>query len=355
MPIKTTKTDLRLWPRPFAWLGRLLAYAGVGDEGAGDAGGDDDGGDDAGGDDGDDFGENMFGMDPDEVDDADAGDGGVKTPAKPKTKPKAQAEEEDEDEEDDDLEDDDEEDEENDEDEDEGEEDDEDDDVVALLTERWDAKLERLQAAGGHAGPAGARVALGAVKLKDEAFARYKAALEKDDGDDSRATAEAMFEIAMDAVIQSLGEYHANAVTPEVEAAQVSAASLNLDRKLEHFLETPEGAAMEASPKIKKAMGDLFNQHKAKFGWRLAMQVPYKDYFRMAGGKPVKGKAAKAAAGKGEQRTSKKKNEALAAARQPRGRRSAAAGARRGKAVPNAQRESDEYIRATSRPFFTVS
>ena len=359
----TTTSDEHPWMQPrTGWLGRLAAFLtayGAGED-EGDEGGD---GGDAGGDaDDDDDGDNLFGMDPDEVDEDDAGTGGVQDDDDDAGEGDDDADDDDGDDDDDDDEgegDEEDEDEENDEDDDEDDDDDQDDDeVVELLTERWDAKLERMQAAGEHAGPAGARVALGAVRLTDDGFKRFKAAMEKaEDDEDGRATAEAMFEVAMDAVVASLGEYHANAVSPEVEKAQVSAASLDMDRRLERFLDTPQGEDMEASPKIKKKMGELFEERKKKHGWRIAMQIPYKDYYRMAGGKAKGkgskgGKAAKRAAAK--KRSSKKKDEALAAARQPRGRRSTAP-RKGGKKVSNAQRESADYIRRTSKPFFSVN
>lgn len=357
----TTKTDLRPWPSPFSWLGRLLLVAGAGE---GDEGGEaatataDEGGE---GDEGDPS-DNLFGMDPEEVDESDATTGGVRQPEpekdKGKTEPKAQEteDEEEEDEELEELEDDEELEELEDDDKDEElEDDDEDeDDFATMLEERWDAKLERMAAAGEHGGPEAARVNLGAVELRKEAKAKFREAMEKareGDGGDDDATAEAMFEVAMDAVIQSLGEYHANGVTPHINAAHQAAASLDLDRRLESFLETPQGQDMESNADVKKRMGELFDARKRKHGWRRAMQIPYKDYYRMAGGK-VRGSKAKA---KSKARTSKKKDEALAAARQPRGRRStAAASGRRSQQPTNAQKESADYIRATSKPFFQV-
>ena len=338
----TTTDDRPAWMQERSgWLSRLARFLFV--SGAGDADSEGSEGEDASPDDdaGDvdgDFGdadadETMFGTDPDEADD-----------------------EEDEDEGEDDT-DNGEADDEEDEDEGEDEEGDQEEDeefepgeAAQLLEETWDSKLERAQNAGEGQGDR-LSMSLEDVQLRDSAFARYEAALENSDDSDSKATAKATFELAMDAVVQTLGKYHEHAVQNPMERTELKLADVDLKAQTAEFLETGEGQAMDADPALKKRMSERFDAYKKKHGWRLAMRVPFKDYYRMAGGKPVKaGKAAKAK----KSDASKKKNEALSAARAPKGKRSTAASARKRSTKSTAQK-SAEYIRDTEKPFFQVT
>jgi hypothetical protein len=301
--------------------------------------------DDEGGDvdgdfgDADDADETMFGTDPDETDDED------------EDAPGDQGDEEDDDEGDDDDEDDEDgEDDEDDEDEEEEADEFEPGEAAQLLEETWNSKLERAQAGGEGQGD---RLNLGleSVQLRKTALARYNKALEEADTDDGEATAKAMFEVAMDAVIQTLGQYHQNGVQAPMERTELKLADIDLKTQTAEFLETREGEAMAANPKLKAKMSERFERYKAKHGWRLAMRVPFKDYYRMAGGKPVK--AGKKAASK-KSAASKKKDAALSAARAPKGKRSTATSARKRSGKSTAQK-SAEYIRDTEKPFFQVT
>ena len=187
------------------------------------------------------------------------------------------------------------------------------------------------------------------MQLRKEAFSRYQKALESADDDDPEATAKAMFEVAVDAVSQTLAKYHTDAVQGQLSNAEIGLAKSDLASRMDRFEVTTEGKVMLADTALKGRMQKAFEDKKAQYGWRLAMTIPYLDYYRMAGGK--KGKAAKASKG-GE--AARNKDEALAASRSPRGRRTtAAAGRKPGK--KSTEQLSAEYIQATGVPFFNVS
>ena len=231
---------------------------------------------------------------------------------------------------------------------------------VESLNELWDARLERAAASGEGQGIK-PNVKLGNVKLREDGLKKFKEILAKE-GDDAEVQAEAIFEVAMDAAIQTLTAYDSQHVQKHLGGMTEKQMQSELDARWEEFTQTPAGRIAKEDEGIRQKMQEVWNDKVAKAGGskELAMRISYKDYFRLAGGRVTKKaldalgdapapKAKKSAASKAK----KRKAEALAAARSPRAKRTAGLGQRR-KAKTD-EEESAEYIAASDEPFFSVN
>ena len=192
--------------------------------------------------------------------------------------------------------------------EDEDEDEDEDDDAGMALRSSWEARLATASATRGDERP---RIPLNGVRLGDEARKRFDEARKAEDGEKD---ADAIFEIAMDAVLQTLGVYHDNVAKPKHETAEKSIRNVQVGSRLNTFR---KAVGDSLTPKIERKMAEVYQEFAAKHGWREADAVPLTDLFRMAGGRmPKKGK--KPAAQKPEDKAARAKAAALGAARGPR-------------------------------------
>lgn len=363
---KTTMTlpETEISPLRWGWLERLAGHfcaAYAGDEG--DEGGDDGG--DEGGDPAVEDEDMAFGGDDDDDDQGDeGGDDDAGDDDALEDDDSALFDDEDEDDEadaDDDSDDDD----ASDDDDDEIDDDDLDEEAaqaehnerVEALSELWDTRLEKAAAAGEGASLR-PNVKLGDVKLRADGLAKFKEILSKE-GADADIQAEAIFEVAMDAAIQTITAYDAQHVQTHLGEMSKAQQKRELDRRYEEFSETPEGVVMNADPALKKKMQEVWNEKVEKAGGstELAMRISYKDYFRLAGGRVTKKALREAKAGKSSKKAAKKparsKTKAIAAGRSPRARQ--ATGIAKPRVKKSDERESAEHIAASSEPFFSVS
>lgn len=256
----------------------------------------------------------------------------------------AEESEEDEDLEDDDEEEDDEEEEDED---DEEEEDDEPDEAAQALRQSWEARLQTSP----DPDPA-PRLNVDGVSLREEARERF--ARLRDKGDEGEHDADAIFEIAMDAVAQTLGAYHNQVAAPGSEKVSKTLRNQQVGRNLREFrAEVGE----RLTPAIEDRMGAIYTEIADSQGWRKADQIPLKDLFKMAGGRLSKprGKKAKRSKAKKKTRAQRQKQEALAATRGPKaiGRTSPGKGKGKGRTQNKELAETAEHIRST-RPFFSL-
>lgn len=231
------------------------------------------------------------------------------------------------------------------------EEDDEDFDVSGDLEERWVTKLERrIRDADDELVPPKLQLGLQGVNLRDDAFKRFKEALEAE-GDDSKAQANAAFEVAIDAVAQVLGLYDVHRHQRDYEGLARRVGAGDLRTHLSAFEQTPEGQAMSASPKLRKRMAKKFDAVQRRLGWRAAMAIPPQDYFKMAGGKVKSAKGEDA--GAAETKSKRQKKRALGAAAAPRGGRSTRAGAQKRREQDPDERYG-KFLEERARPFFSL-
>lgn len=206
-------------------------------------------------------------------------------------------------------------------------------------------------------------VKLGEVQIRSEARARFKKVLEKD-GDDAEIQAEAIFEVAMDAAMQTMEQYHSQDVAPRLTTRLEANQAATLNSRYEAFVKTPEGAKMNADKTVRDEMQRRWEADKQKHGVSAAMKLSYKDYFRLSGGKVTKAERAahtkgtaapKKAAKKAKSKASKRKARDLAASRTPRAKQSGSLARNKRRKGKSTEQESAEYNRATSEPFFQVT
>lgn len=258
----------------------------------------------------------------------------------------ADEEEEDEEEGEDDDEDEDEEDDE--------EEDDDGDPSLEFLRERFVSKLKKGVEAGQYHGPRKLDLGLGEVKLRDEAFGLYQKALEGKDDDDPRATAAAMFEVAMDATIQVLSRYHQHGPEQDVKRLHARISKGTIESRKAAFAKTAEGKAVQKNPRLAQRMARFYESVVQEVGEDAALSVPFEKFFRLCGGKlPRKGRRSRA-----EDREEREEVEerALRRSRTPTDRRPARSGRKaRTTDVQRSEERYERFLERRSKPLFTLS
>jgi len=238
------------------------------------------------------------------------------------------------------------------------------DERVESLNELWDGRLERA-AEAGEGQSVRPNVKLGEVKLRKEGLAKFKEILAKE-GEDAEVQAEAIFEVAMDAAIQTLTAYDSQHVQKHLGGMSEKQMQSELDARWEEFTGTPAGKIAAADEKLRGKMQEVWNAKVKKAGGskELAMRISMKDYFRLAGGRVTKKALAAlraqgdAPAPKGKKKSAaskakKRKAADLAASRSPRARRTAGLGQQR--KAKTEEEESADYILASEQPFFSVN
>lgn len=224
-------------------------------------------------------------------------------------------------------------------------EDDEPDENAQLVADLEANRIEKELREGKYQPPA-LKVSLNDLNLREEAYGRFQKALAEGD-DEKHAQANAIFEIAMDAVAQSLGMYHQHGVEPRLSEAREAKLERMSDRLTQEFKATPEGRAMARDEKLSQRMAQHFNAFAHKYGREAALSVPFKRYFKMAGGKV--GKGASSQRGKGGRR----RGTAAQGSAVPRGGRRTT-----GRAAASSRKSEDqmmlEHIQREGQDFFTV-
>lgn len=238
------------------------------------------------------------------------------------------------------------------------------DERVESLNELLDGRIDRAIASGEGRGVK-PNVKLGGVKLRAEGLAKFKAILAKE-GDDSDLQAEAIFEVAMDAAMQTLGAYDDQHVQGHLERLGKSQMQSDVDSRWNEFLKTPAGRIANSSKKIREGMQAAWTKKVEKAGGsrELALRISMKEYFRLAGGRVTKKALAALKDTDGDapapkvkkksrasKKASKRKADALAASRRPKARRTAGLGQQR--RAKSEEQESMESI-LSDQPFFTV-
>ena len=227
---------------------------------------------------------------------------------------------------------------------------------IERLDELWEARIERAKREEGE-DPLKLDVKLGDVQATPELLSKFKEILGQD-GDDQEIQVKAIFEVAMEAVVQSLNRYHSQGVLPHLQKQHTAAQRERLQSSWDEFKETAEGKTALAEKPLLEKMQEIWKKKVGEVGVALAMKIPYKDYFRLAGGRVKKGATkppAKAAKKKASSRKAEsQKRRALGGQRAPRARRGAAGVARQPK-PKGVEQESAEYMAATSEPFFNVT
>lgn len=218
-----------------------------------------------------------------------------------------------------------------------------------MLEELWESRLDRAVREDPDLQPPRLNMSLESVQLSEDGRKRFVAALAKEGVSDEDAQAGAIFEIAVDAVMQTLGQYHNAAVAPTQAQFHDLGLAMSTEAKMAAFTQTPEGQTYAKSPKVQAAMAAKWEAVAKKHGKKAANMVPYEDYFRMAGGKA----AAKRVKSEKTEPAEKAKRRALAKSTAPRGgRRTSGRGARQ--RVKSDEQETFEHIQRTGSPFFSL-
>lgn len=223
------------------------------------------------------------------------------------------------------------------------EDEDEDDDVALTLRTATEARLD----ANARANPqTGARISIDKIRLRDDAKKRFQEIVDKDD--EGKMDAEGIFEIAMDAALQTLSAYHQEVASPSGEKVSKEVRQIRVGRTLNAW---KKQMGERLTTEVETKMGSIYKEFAEKYGWREADTIPLKTLYRMAGGR---GKGAAKAAPAADPAKAQKA-EALGAAAKPRtiGRTTPEKGAEGPKKEDRALREFAQDARAR-RPFFTL-
>lgn len=162
------------------------------------------------------------------------------------------------------------------------------DDGARSLFSSWET---RLAAAARESGDQRPRISLGGLGLSESARKKFDELRAKDE--DGKHDAEAIFEVAVDAVLQTLGRYHDEVAGKRFETIDKSVRNIEVGRKLTAFRKE-----YELTKAVERRMASAYLHLADKYGWRHADSVPLKDLYRMAGGKRAAKPDAKRAAAK---------------------------------------------------------
>jgi hypothetical protein len=187
---------------------------------------------------------------------------------------------------------------------------------VLSLRRTWEQTLEQAATSARQDRPV--LQGIDRLKLSEKARERFEKAREADK--EGANDGEAIFEVAVDAVLQTLGAYHDQIAAPAGERVEKNLRNVSVGRTLSSFRKE---MGERLNPAIEKRMAALYLEWADKHGWRAADKVPLADLYRIAGGSTKKPKAKASAKGKRKdddrrERQDREKREAAGIGRGPR-------------------------------------